>query len=54
MGETVAHVDLKVCVITVVCVHGQRREQGLEVLAGEREGTVSEAPSAFVEARSAG
>lgn len=54
MGETVAHVDLKVCVITVVCVHDQRREQGFEVLAGEGEGTVSEAPSVFVEARSAG
>ncbi len=54
MAEAVAHVGLKVCVITVVRVHGQRREQGFEVLAGEREGTVSEAPSAIVEACGAG
>ncbi len=36
VAEAVAHVGLKVCVITVVRVHGQRREQGFEVLAGER------------------
>lgn len=58
VAEAVAHVDLKVPIVTVVRVHCQRREQGFKVLAGEREGTVPKATTrrknVFVEVSGAG